>query len=324
MVRNANLPQPVTVAEVAASIGAGLAKAALAGKVDGKLVDTSFRIERDAHAGHRHRQGCRRRRDHPPFDRAPAGLRGQGTVPRGAGDHRPGDRKRLLLRLRLQAPVHAGRSGGHREAHGRAGEEGFSGDARGLAARQGGGVLQVDRRALQGGTDRGDSRRPGCVAVSRGRFHRPLPRPARAVDRQAQGLQADEGGRRLLARRFEERAVAAHLRHGLGEEGRAGRLSAHAGRGREARPPQAGPAARSVPPAGGSARPGVLASARLGGVAGDRAVHAPRLSRQRLPGSALPADPRPQPVGEVRPLGALQGTTCSPPSRRTATTRSSR
>src|SRR5690606_29033914 len=36
---------PVTVAEVAASIGAGLAKAALAGRVDGKLVDTSHRIE---------------------------------------------------------------------------------------------------------------------------------------------------------------------------------------------------------------------------------------------------------------------------------------
>jgi len=39
--------QAATVAEVAASIGAGLAKAALAGKVDGRLVDTSFRIERD-------------------------------------------------------------------------------------------------------------------------------------------------------------------------------------------------------------------------------------------------------------------------------------
>ncbi|MGB6055518.1 MAG: threonine--tRNA ligase [Burkholderiaceae bacterium] len=39
---------PVTVAEVAANIGAGLAKAALAGKVDGKVVDTSFLIERDA------------------------------------------------------------------------------------------------------------------------------------------------------------------------------------------------------------------------------------------------------------------------------------
>jgi len=38
---------PVTVAEVAASIGAGLARAALAGRVNGKLVDTSFKIESD-------------------------------------------------------------------------------------------------------------------------------------------------------------------------------------------------------------------------------------------------------------------------------------
>jgi threonyl-tRNA synthetase len=43
-----SFPGPVTVAEVAASIGAGLARAALAGKVNGKLVDTSFRIETDA------------------------------------------------------------------------------------------------------------------------------------------------------------------------------------------------------------------------------------------------------------------------------------
>ena len=41
-------PGPVTVAEVAMSIGAGLAKAALAGKVDGNVVDTSFTIERNA------------------------------------------------------------------------------------------------------------------------------------------------------------------------------------------------------------------------------------------------------------------------------------
>jgi threonyl-tRNA synthetase len=39
---------PVTVAEVAASIGAGLAKAALGGKVDGRLVDLSCPIEQDA------------------------------------------------------------------------------------------------------------------------------------------------------------------------------------------------------------------------------------------------------------------------------------
>jgi threonyl-tRNA synthetase len=42
-----NFERPVTVAEVAANIGPGLAKAALAGRVDGRLVDTSFPIDRD-------------------------------------------------------------------------------------------------------------------------------------------------------------------------------------------------------------------------------------------------------------------------------------
>ena len=43
-----SFPQPVKVAEVAASIGAGLAKAAIAGKVNDQLVDTSYTIESDA------------------------------------------------------------------------------------------------------------------------------------------------------------------------------------------------------------------------------------------------------------------------------------
>jgi threonyl-tRNA synthetase len=40
--------KPVTVAEVAASVGAGLARAALAGRVDGKVVDTSHLINGDS------------------------------------------------------------------------------------------------------------------------------------------------------------------------------------------------------------------------------------------------------------------------------------
>jgi len=39
--------QSLTVADVASSIGSGLAKAAIAGEVDGQLVDTSFMIEND-------------------------------------------------------------------------------------------------------------------------------------------------------------------------------------------------------------------------------------------------------------------------------------
>ncbi len=43
-----NYPSAVTVFDVAASIGAGLAKAALAGRVDGRVVDTSHLINQDA------------------------------------------------------------------------------------------------------------------------------------------------------------------------------------------------------------------------------------------------------------------------------------
>ena len=43
-----SFPGPVTVAEIASSIGAGLARAALAGKVNGKLVDTGYRIQADS------------------------------------------------------------------------------------------------------------------------------------------------------------------------------------------------------------------------------------------------------------------------------------
>ena len=43
-----SFPGPLTVAEIAQAIGPGLARAALAGKVNGKLVDTGYRVERDA------------------------------------------------------------------------------------------------------------------------------------------------------------------------------------------------------------------------------------------------------------------------------------
>jgi threonyl-tRNA synthetase len=43
-----SFPGPVTVAEIAAAIGPGLARAALAGRVNGRLVDTGFSVESDA------------------------------------------------------------------------------------------------------------------------------------------------------------------------------------------------------------------------------------------------------------------------------------
>ena len=40
-----SFPAPVTVAEIAQAIGPGLARAALAGRVNRKLVDTGYRID---------------------------------------------------------------------------------------------------------------------------------------------------------------------------------------------------------------------------------------------------------------------------------------
>ena len=42
---------PVSILDVANDIGPGLAKAAIAGKVDGQLFDTSYQIDKDVELG---------------------------------------------------------------------------------------------------------------------------------------------------------------------------------------------------------------------------------------------------------------------------------
>ena len=84
------------------------------------------------HVARRQGQGPRRadqgrRQDPHPHPRRPGGAgadpprrgacdgRGRaGALPRHASDHRPGDRERLLLRLRPRRALHAGRPAGHR------------------------------------------------------------------------------------------------------------------------------------------------------------------------------------------------------------------
>jgi threonyl-tRNA synthetase len=94
-----------------------------------------------------------------------------------------------------------------------------------------------------------------------GRLVRSVPRPAHDLDRQdRQRVQADEGGRRLLARRFSNNPMLTRI-YGTAwrQAGRARRLP-QADRGsREARPSQARPRARPVPLPGGRSGRGVLA-----------------------------------------------------------------
>src|SRR5437870_12636822 len=130
-----SFPGPVTVAEVAQAIGQGLARAALAGKLNGKLVDTSHRVDSDAELAiitERDREGVEILRHSTAHLLAYAvkDLFPEAQVTIGPVI------KRLLLRFFVQETVHAGGSRGHREAHDGTGEKGFPGDARGLAARQ--------------------------------------------------------------------------------------------------------------------------------------------------------------------------------------------
>ena len=143
--------------------------------------------------------------------------------------------------------------------------------------------------------------------------------------RQAQGLQADEGRRRVLARRLEAtRCCSASTAPPGRTKEDLRRVPAHARGGREARPPQARRAARPLPPAGRGAGHGVLASEGLGALAAGRAVHAPRLPRQRLPGSARARRSSTARCGRRSGHWENYRRTCSRRSRRSATTRSSR
>ena len=98
---------PVSVYDVAASIGTGLAKAALAGKVDGKLVDTSFVIEHDADLA------IVTGKDAEGIDiirHSTAHLMAYAVkelFPEAQVTIGPTIEEGLLLRLCLQAPVHA-------------------------------------------------------------------------------------------------------------------------------------------------------------------------------------------------------------------------
>ena len=175
--------KPVTIAEVAASIGAGLARAALAGKVDGALVDTSYLIERNAELAiitERDAEGLDLIRHSTAHLLAYAvkELFPEAQVTIGPviengfyydfaykRPFTPEDlvaiEKRMAELAKKDIPV-------SREVWERDDAVKFFLDS---------------GRKVQGRTDCRHSGRPAGLALSRRRFHRPLSRPARADDR---------------------------------------------------------------------------------------------------------------------------------------------
>ena len=128
-------------------------------------------LARQAHRRHgarRHRRRPRRpdregRQDRVPDARGPAragadpprrrpcdGGGGAVAVARHAGDDRPGDRQRLLLRLLPQRAVHAGRPAGDRKENARDHRARQTLHQGGLAARRGQARVQGEGRELQG------------------------------------------------------------------------------------------------------------------------------------------------------------------------------
>ena len=89
----------------------------------------------------------------------------------------------------------------------------------------------------------------------RGGLVRPVPGPAPADHEADPGVQADAQRRGVLARRREEQAAPAHLRHRLGVEGGARGAPAPDRGGREARPPQARAATSTSTPSPTSSAP---------------------------------------------------------------------
>ena len=169
-----------------------------------------------------------------------------------------------------------------------------------IAAGCRGRAFQENRRALQGGDHRGDPVERTDQSVRAGRLGRLVPRPARAQHREAQSVQADEGGRRVLARRFAQRNAAADLWHRLGQREAAQGISHPPRRGRETGSPAHRQGTRPVPLAGGGAGRGVLASEGLDAVSAAYRLHARTSERRGLHGSQYSRNHGPRTLGEVR------------------------
>ena len=297
-------PPNTTGLDIAKGISPSLAKRTVAMALDGKLADLSDPIEHDAKIEFLTRDDPRALEliRHDAAHVLAEAV--QTLVARHAGHHRAGDRERLLLRFLPQPAVHAGGLRRHRKKDARDHRPRQTLHQGSVVARPGEEGVSRQGRAVQGRAGRRHSGRPADQDLQAGRLVRSVPRPAHDLDRQGrQCVQADEGRRRLLARRFKPRNAVAHLRHRLRQAGRARRLSqADRGSGK-ARPPQARPRDGSVSFPGRGARLGVLASEGLDAVPDAGELHPPPPDRRRLCRGQRAAADRFIAVGRVRPHG---------------------
>ena len=307
------LPAGATGADAAAAIGPGLAKAALAIKVDGALRDLDAPLpEAGAEVAivtDRDPEGLELIRHDAAHVMAEAVTE---LYPGDQGDDRPGDRVNGFYYdfefpdgVRItedDLPKIEKAMGKHIAA-----DEHFS--RRDVTVGEAIEIFGSQRGELQGRADRGpgqERRRGDRLALQERRLRGPLPRPALAGDGADQGDQAELGRGRLLARRRAPRAAHPHLRHRLLlEEGPRGPPRADR-RGRSARPPPARPRARPLHAPSRGARHAVLAAQRHHAPAPDRRPGARAAAQARLQGDRDAAGARRGPLAPLGPLGQLQ------------------
>ena len=224
-------PAGISGREIVEGIAKSLAKRTVAMALDGTVADLADPITHDAKIEFLTRDDPRALELIRHDCRACARRGGAGSVPRHPGDDRTGDRERLLLRFRAGRALHPRRLRGDR------GEDARDHRARqtlhqgSLEPREGQAGLCRQGRDLQARADRRDPGRRGPEDLFARRLVRPLPGSAHDLDRQDRHrLQAHEGGGRLLARRFQQPDADPHLWDGLGQPGRARRLSARSSR----------------------------------------------------------------------------------------------
>ncbi len=259
------------------------------------------RGDRDPHDAQPRRPGRAVRA--PPLGGAPAGRGGAAALSGREDRHRPADRERLLLRLRVPRADPRVRPGADRGGDPPRARRGTRVEPRGDRTRRGPRALLRRGRAVQGRARRHGRGRH--LALHAGRVHRPLPRPAPAGLEADQGGQADRPRRRVLARGREEHAADADLRHRLLLAGGSRRVPRAAGGGEAPRPPPARPAARPLPPRRQRSWHAVLAPEGDGALEPPRGPAAAREREARLRRGEDAADVRHRRLDHVGPLGEV-------------------
>jgi hypothetical protein len=192
--------QPVSVAQVAESIGAGLARAALAGRVDGTLVDTSFVIERDAKLAivtSKDSDGLEILRHSTAHLLAQAV---QSIYPDAQVTIGPVIEDGFYYDFAFKRPFTPEDLEKFEAKMHELAKADLKVERRVMARDEAGPGVPQARRALQGRDHREHSRERRHQPLRPGRVVRPVPWAARAEHRQAGCVQAHEGRGRVLAR----------------------------------------------------------------------------------------------------------------------------